>query len=406
MNLLKSKLSVAIALGILGGTTQAFACSVTPDSILTEGQTLQLVADCTGVDGTVKVKEINWQMAVGTGDAVSITGNVALNQPKAKLIYLTTPIGLTSAGTGEYTFSVTGTYSDGTPITTTDAQSAKVVVKPASVAVALALGTNSVTPVNASCGSADGTVVSSMPSGAAQCTSGKGALAISGPGYFTWTCLSQTGGAEDNCYATRTGYVAPTTTTTTTPTTTTTTTTTSSASTDPGTGSWIPPNTTGRLIAGQSGPTAAYLSSYVPGCLNGSYITSSWNTGCGANSSYTGALSGTSTTTTFSFGAGRVLGLRYMSKATAGTALRYFTMGSADGGNTGSMSVWLSDSPTATYAETANACKSTSTTQPYVLTGPGYCPIVANKGYYLFMSTTRTESGLRYLVNEGGADFY
>lgn len=81
-------------------------------------------------------------------------------------------------------------------------------------------------------------------------------------------------------------------------------------------------------------------------------------------------------------------------------------MGSADGGNTGSMSVWLSDSPTATYAETANACKSTSTTQPYVLTGPGYCPIVANKGYYLFMSTTRTESGLRYLVNEGGADFY
>jgi hypothetical protein len=174
---------------------------------------------------------------------------------------------------------------------------------------------------------------------------------------------------------------------------------------DPGTGLWVPPNTTGRLIADQSGPTVMYRSSYVPGCLNGAYIVSSWNTGCGANSSFTGTVSGTSTRTTFTFGAGRTLGLRYVSRATAGATLRYFTMGSADGGGTGSMSMWMSDSPTATYATTSASCKSTSTMQPFVATGPGWCPVVANKRYYLFMSTNRTEPGLRYVVNEGGADF-
>jgi hypothetical protein len=309
-------------------------------------------------------------------------------------------------------------------------------------------------PVTGTCGSASNSTLVTAPPSTGLCTTGSATAVAEGANAYTWGCNGSNGGSSTTaCQAPR-GYTVTTsagsngtisagklvaggttTTFTVTPasgyaatvsgcggslsgTTYTTGTITGACTvtasfavqtvslTDPGSGLWIPPNTSNRLIADQSGPTAAYLSSYVPGCLNSSYITSSWNTGCGANSSFTGTVSGTSTTTTFSFGAERVLGLRYMSKSTAGTSLKYFTLASADGGNTGSMSVWLSDSPTATYAETSSLCKSTSTTQPYVITGPGYCPIVANKRYYLFMSTTRTDANLRYLVNEGGADFY
>ncbi|MDZ7585621.1 MAG: hypothetical protein U0938_12450 [Thiobacillus sp.] len=308
-------------------------------------------------------------------------------------------------------------------------------------------------PVAGTCGSAAGATTTSEPS-ANLCSSGSASGVSPATAAYSWSCAGANGGANASCTAPRaytvsatagangsispaskdvvgntsttftvapaTGYAAAVSgcggtlsggTYTTGAITAACTVTASFAQqtvslTDPGSGLWVPPNTSNRLIADQSGPTAAYLSSYVPGCLNGSYITSSWNTGCGANSSFTGTVSGTSTTTTFSFGADRVLGLRYMSKSTAGTTLRYFTFASADGGNAGSMSVWLSDSPTATYAETSSLCKSTSTTQPYVITGPGYCPIVANKRYYLFMSTARTDAGLRYLINEGVADFY
>ena len=104
---------------------------------------------------------------------------------------------------------------------------------------------------------------------------------------------------------------------------------------DPGHGLWIPPGTTDRLIADTSGPSAAYLSSYIPGCLNGDYITSSYNSGCGAKSSFVGKLVGTNKTVSFSFGSGRVLGLRYTSKAEAGKAVRWLTLFSADGGNVG-----------------------------------------------------------------------
>ncbi|MHB1402299.1 MAG: InlB B-repeat-containing protein [Thiobacillus sp.] len=307
-------------------------------------------------------------------------------------------------------------------------------------------------PVTGTCGSAAGVTTTSAPS-ANLCTTGSASAVSTATASYGWSCAGANGGTTASCTAPHaftvsttagangsispskdvvgntsttftvapaTGYAASVSgcggslsggTYTTGPITAACTVTASFAQqtvslTDPGSGLWVPPNTTNRVIADQSGPTAAYLSSYIPGCLNGSYITSSWNTGCGANSSFTGTVSGTSTTTTFAFGAERVLGLRYMSKSTAGTTLRYFTLASADGGNTGTMSVWLSDSPTATYAETSSACKSTSTSQPYVITGPGYCPIVANKRYYLFMSTARTDAGLRYLVNEGSADFY
>jgi hypothetical protein len=145
------------------------------------------------------------------------------------------------------------------------------------------------------------------------------------------------------------------------------------------------------------------LTSYIPGCLNGENITSSSNSGCGGKSSYTDPATGAS----FSFGSGKTLGLRYMSKAGAGASVKYFTLASGDGGNVGqTVKVWLSDNPTSTYATAATACKMSSTQQPYIITGPGYCPIAGNKRYYLFTSTDAVGTNFRYLVNEGSSDFY
>jgi hypothetical protein len=96
-----------------------------------------------------------------------------------------------------------------------------------------------------------------------------------------------------------------------------------------------------------------------------------------------------------------------MSKAGAGTSVKYFTLASGDGGNVGqTLKVWLSDSPTSTYEATVTACKMSSTQQPYIITGPGYCPIAKNTRYYLFTSTDAVGTNFRYLVNEGSADLY
>lgn len=166
---------------------------------------------------------------------------------------------------------------------------------------------------------------------------------------------------------------------------------------DPNKGSWFPPNTTKLLIADQSGPTPAYLSSFIPGCLNGLYITTTSGSGCGGNSSYNG----------FSLGSGKILGLRYIAKPGSGTKLKYFTLASGDGGNVGqSVRMWLHQNPTASFDTTPAACKSISTTQPYVMTGPGYCPIIPEGKYYLFVSTDSTAPNLRYIIQENAADFY
>lgn len=210
MKLMKNLRWAAIALGILGGSTNALACVVSPDSILTEGQTLQLVADCSGgvdgVLGTVKIKTINWKMAVTEGGTpVTITGDITLNQPQAKRVYYTIPAELTSSGSGEYWFSVTGVASDDASISTAD--KAKVVIKPASAVLSVAQATNPA--VNGACGTTPGAALQSMPTGTAQCSTGKAALAISGPASFTWSCLGLNGGAEANCYGVR-GYTVTT----------------------------------------------------------------------------------------------------------------------------------------------------------------------------------------------------
>lgn len=461
MNLLKSKLSAAIAIGLLSGSALAaeISCPITPAySIITEGQTLQLTAECTG--GVLA--SIDWKM-----DSTSVTGVVNLTGYAAgNPIKYTTPVGLGDANeTQEFTFTVVGVPAPGH--TFAPSTSAKVVVKPSSAVVALAKGvaidpTAPTKKVDAACGTADGTTVATMPTSTAQCASGSTVtLPVSGPQYFTWSCLSLTGGAEASCYALRQGYVAPVEPTATVyglcgsasgqtlsakptgglcnsgtasvvatgaaytwtcngsnaavtsddancsatiatvsnppP---------SSSSDDPGIGSglWVPPNTTNRVVADQSGSSTQYLTSYVPGCLNGLYITTASASGCGGSASYKGTISGTDYT--FAFGSGKVLSLRYTSKSTAGTSLKYFTLASGDGGNVGqNVKVWLSTNPAATYDATSASCKSTSTTQPYVLTGPGYCPVTPNTPYYLSMSIDTACTTCRYKVEEGASDF-
>lgn len=195
MNLQKNKLWVAISLGILSGPAlgATIDCTVTPvNSILTEGQTLQLQADCNGA-----LASINWLM-----DGTSVTGDVPLSgHASGKPVYYTTPVGL--GGTDIFAFAVTGVPSaagDAFGTSTT----ARVTVKPSSAVVAKAAGVATpTTPVDATCGTANGKAVETMPTNGEQCTAAnsKPALAISGPTSFTWSCLSLTGGLEANCSA-------------------------------------------------------------------------------------------------------------------------------------------------------------------------------------------------------------
>jgi hypothetical protein len=200
MNLMKSKHWMAIAIGLLSGPALAveISCPITPAySIITEGQTLQLAAECTG--GVLA--SIDWKM-----DGTSVTGVVPLTgYVDGNPVKYTTPVGLGDANeTQEFTFTVVGVPANGGD--TFVSTSAKVVVKPSSAVLALAKngpGANtSKTP--GACGSADGTAVSTMPTGTAQCATGSAAaLAVSGPQAFTWSCLSLTGGTEASCYAVR-----------------------------------------------------------------------------------------------------------------------------------------------------------------------------------------------------------
>ncbi len=177
------------------------------------------------------------------------------------------------------------------------------------------------------------------------------------------------------------------------------------SSTDTGVGLWVPTPANNTWIADQSGPSNG-TSSYVPGCLNGVFPPTASSSGCGGVASYTGAISGSGTTTTVAFGSGKTLGLRYVSKSTAGAAIKYLSLTSGDGGNVGQLlNVWLSTSPTATFAETDAKCKTSTTTRPYIVTGPAYCPITPNARYYLKMSTDQACSTCRYIVNKGSSDF-
>lgn len=190
MNPQKNKLWVAISLGILSGPAMAAdtTCTVTPaNSIITEGQTLQLQATCSAA-----LTSINWKM-----DGTSVTGDVAGTYPSGTPIYYTTPVGL--GGSNTFLFTVEG-VTDSTGAATTPT-AATVVVKPSSAVVAKAAGSATpTTPVDAECGAVSGTTVTTFPTNGALCAAGKSSMVITGPNYMSWSCLGLAGGAEANCY--------------------------------------------------------------------------------------------------------------------------------------------------------------------------------------------------------------
>ena len=149
--------------------------------------------------------------------------------------------------------------------------------------------------------------------------------------------------------------------------------------------------------------------SYVPGCLNGQVANNSYS-GCAANSSYSGTLAGTSTTRTVSFGSGKEVMLRYRPKANAGTSLKLIRLRSSTGSSSSlgvsNVRMWLSTDPAATYDNTPNACKQTSSSSPYIITGPGYCQIsTSNPVYYLGIAYD-SATVVRFQVDQSGADLY
>ncbi len=185
-----------IATSLLSGSALAATinCEVTPkNSVIADGQTLQLAATCTGGS----LSSIDLLM-----NDTSVSGSVSLSDHvSGEAVYFTTPVGLAVSGA---MFKVVGTPADGLD-TFGSSTEAKVVVKSSSgAAVAATSGFTSTSADPAACGTANNTTVSSLPSNGALCQTGsKPALVVSAPTSYSWSCISLTGGAEANCYATR-----------------------------------------------------------------------------------------------------------------------------------------------------------------------------------------------------------
>ncbi len=196
--------AAAALLTALGGAAWAAAsinCAIAPAyTIIAEGQTVELTATCDAPLATV-----NWSL-----DGVTVTGDVALNQTTTAPIRLVTPLTL---GTGprnranpanpSYVFSLSG--SDGQNQNTVAAGNAATVVVKTATSLAAGERGNLDAEVNGVCGTANATAQPAMPSGAAQCASGRPALQITSPAAYNWTCASANGGSDASCYAIR-GY--------------------------------------------------------------------------------------------------------------------------------------------------------------------------------------------------------
>jgi hypothetical protein len=416
-----NKLRLAlVAAGLVSGSALAadIECDVTPrTSVIADGQTLQLAATCRGgalagiklmMNGTTDVSGTVDMSAYGDGDAV----------------HFTTPVGLAVNGA---TFEV----APSTPITAPDtfiSSKAKVVVKSAAGSAApVATSGYAADAVPAACGTANNTTVSSLPTGTAECATGsKPALVVSSPTSFSWSCISLTGGAEANCFATREGTTPPPAmingscgadnggTFSVTPTnlcatgtsllgvTTTTnaytwtcngsnggsnigcsathsttappppppppppTGTASQVDTGYQSGLWVPPSNPNRTVADQS--SSSMISSYVPGCLNGAYAKDS-SSGCAGFDSFTGNTADTGVAHTVSLGSGKQLVLRYKTPSTL-TNGKTIKVTGWNGGSVGvNMRIWLSTDALATYDNTSDICKSSGTVTPAITTG-------------------------------------
>lgn len=187
--------SLLMALGLAASVVQAgnILCSISPANVMVvEGETLQLSASCSGG----AINSIKWQK-----DAADITGAMALTGDTSKPILYTTPAPVN----GVYVYSaVVEPTAVGDNVTY---ENAKVVVQDSSVVDTFALLTTPTTgtlaTINALCGSSHGGVVTTMPSGVAQCSPGTPVLAVTGPQGFSWSCLGRSGGSEASCFAYR-----------------------------------------------------------------------------------------------------------------------------------------------------------------------------------------------------------
>jgi hypothetical protein len=205
---LVSKLRWAlIATSLVSGSALAanINCELTPgNSVITDGQTLQLAANCDG-----QLSDIALSMRVNTGTTwttwKNVSGTLSLSSYNAtkNSISFTSPINSVALGGNEIEFDV-----DGTPVTTpgsVTSNTAKVVIKPvaSSAAVATTGFASTSIPVDAACAALPATV-STLPTGTTACQTGSSqTLVVTGPTYYSWSCISLTGGAEANCYATR-----------------------------------------------------------------------------------------------------------------------------------------------------------------------------------------------------------
>lgn len=194
-------LILAAGIGVIsvGAPSIALAmnCTLSPEySVIAEGQAVDVSLTC-----DAPIASAEWKL-----DGVSLTGQISLSQTVPTSVTYTTPVALGS-GSGQYTLRVDTT--DGASQPDTGYAIAKIFVKPAGGLLAGSGANSLLTPVNGQCGNANNSAVTSMPTGADQCASGKASLAITAPTSFSWSCLSPNGGTDANCFATR-GYVVTT----------------------------------------------------------------------------------------------------------------------------------------------------------------------------------------------------
>lgn len=179
---------------------------------------------------------------------------------------------------------------------------------------------------------------------------------------------------------------------------------------DPGrwTGSWQTTNTAGEpvLVVDQSFSQGTGTLDYLPGCVNQGVTNNSYS-GCAANNYYSGPVAGGGNAS-FSFVPGKVLAIRLKTTATAGNSAKGFQLSGADGGNTGASvpRMWLSTEPGGPALTSSAWCNRTSSASLYVVTGPGYCTITPNGGYYLNIETTAAATPSPRFKLAEDPDFY
>jgi len=420
MTLNKTTHWVGLAVAAMASSAHAATinCTVTPaNSVITQGQSLQLAATCDGG----ALSSIEWLR-----DGASITKPVNLSGDTSAPIHYTAPV---EESEGDFVYEVAGVPANGSD--TVVSSKARVVVKPSTWTSSGALLTtkaaSTAAAVNASCAVSSSTSVTSLP--AQLCNPGKPALVITGPTYFSWSCLGLNGGSDANCYALNSASPPPppppdpvlvngscgiangssytsaptgtslcssgtastvsiatssyswncaganggtnafcsaTKTTTTLPPPPGGTGTPSSVDTGYESGLWVPSTMPKRTVADQS--SAQMIGSYVPGCLNGLYAKDS-SSACAGLDSFTGTTADTGAARTVKLGSGNELVLRYMTGATVTNNKRIKVL-AWNGGSVGvNMRTWLSTDPLATYDSAPANCKAAGAVTPQITTG-------------------------------------